>query len=102
MDEAVNELVIAPFKELVEKANTALQNAEDADPEAGEPMQKAAKNLAKEGERALKRIEPLCDKIFQEFGSAFVDALKENGNHCASFFVSTPGSLCAKADPHPR
>jgi hypothetical protein len=42
-------------------------------------MLKAAQSLVKEGERALKRIEPLCRKHLDEYGSNFLDALKENG-----------------------
>ena len=78
MEEAVNDLVVAPFRDLVEKASTALKNAGADDGTDTEPMQKAAKSLMKEGERGLKRIEPLCRSHAQEFGSAFVRALKED------------------------
>jgi len=76
MDAAVRDLVVAPFADIADKGKTAVDNAKKADDPA---MLKAAQALAKEGERALKRIEPLCKKHLDEFGSGFVDALKENG-----------------------
>ena len=42
-------------------------------------MIKSAKALVREGERALKKLEPLCKKHFEEYSSNFIDALKENG-----------------------
>ncbi|KAM0431849.1 hypothetical protein ACHAPT_005101 [Fusarium lateritium] len=69
----VADLVVTPFREIVDKGRTALENAGD-----NKPMLKAAQSLVKEGERALKRIEPLCRKLLDEYGSNFVDALKEN------------------------
>ncbi|PNY28775.1 Uncharacterized protein TCAP_01320, partial [Tolypocladium capitatum] len=71
--DVVAELVIAPFLDIVEKGRTAVDNAGDS-----QHMLKAAQALVKEGERALKRIEPLCKKHLDEYGSGFVDALKEN------------------------
>lgn len=67
-------LVITPFQEVVEKGKTAVENAGDS-----QPMAKAALSLVKEGERALKKIEPLCKKYVAEFGVNFRDALRENG-----------------------
>ncbi|KAH7017360.1 hypothetical protein EDB80DRAFT_282552 [Ilyonectria destructans] len=69
----VNDLVVTPFRDMVEKGRAAVENAGD-----DKPMLKAAQALVKEGERALKRIEPLCRKHLDEYGSNFVDALKEN------------------------
>ncbi|KAM5348209.1 hypothetical protein ACJ41O_008033 [Fusarium nematophilum] len=69
----VADLVVTPFRDIVEKGRTAVANAGD-----GQPMLKAAQTLVKEGERALKRIEPLCRKHLDEYGSNFLDALKEN------------------------
>ncbi|POR31906.1 Uncharacterized protein TPAR_07881 [Tolypocladium paradoxum] len=71
--DVVTDLVIAPFRDIVEKGKTAADNAGDS-----QPMLKAAQALVKEGERALKRIEPLCEKRLDEYGSNFADALKEN------------------------
>ncbi|KFA75805.1 hypothetical protein S40288_07786 [Stachybotrys chartarum IBT 40288] len=74
MDEAA-ELVIAPFRDIVEKGKQAVENAGD-----NEAMLKAAQSLVREGERALKKIEPLCKKQAEEYRSNFVLALKENEN----------------------
>lgn len=70
----IADLVVTPFRDIVEKGQTAVENAGDT-----QPMLKAAQSLVKEGERALKRIEPLCRKQLEEYGSNFLDALKENG-----------------------
>ncbi|KAF5607840.1 hypothetical protein FPANT_683 [Fusarium pseudoanthophilum] len=69
----VADLVIAPFRDIVEKGREATQNAGD-----DKTMLKASQSLTKEGERALKKIEPLCRKHLDEYGSNFLDALKEN------------------------
>lgn len=71
--EAVSELVLAPFREIVTKSSAARQNAQD-----NEQMQKAAAGLAKDGEKALKTLEPLCQKNVEEYGVIFVNAVKEN------------------------
>lgn len=73
-------LVLAPFRDTVEKAKTALENAEAAgdDGDAARAMQRAAKGLLSKSERALKKIEPLCDRFLQEYGTNFVDAVKES------------------------
>jgi hypothetical protein len=78
MEEA-QRLVLAPFEEIVEKGKNALENAGDGDSAESKQMQKAAKNLVREGERALAKIAPLCKSRLDEFGSVFVDALKEHG-----------------------
>ncbi|KAF3005442.1 hypothetical protein E8E14_004372 [Neopestalotiopsis sp. 37M] len=80
MADEIERLVLSPFREIVEKANLAVDNAdaaEDDEPSAA-PMRKAAQALAKEGERALKKIEPLCNKNYDEYASSFVDAMKEH------------------------
>ncbi|EON97619.1 putative sh3 domain-containing protein [Phaeoacremonium minimum UCRPA7] len=76
MDEAIGDLVLGPFREIVTQGNTAIENAREA---GNEQMLKAAQALVKEGERALKKIEPLCRKTFDEFAANFVNALKDNG-----------------------
>ncbi|KAI1779613.1 hypothetical protein F4818DRAFT_399953 [Hypoxylon cercidicola] len=78
MADEVERLAIAPFREIVEKGNAAIGNAPDADEETSPLMLKAAQNLVREGERAMKRIEPLCVKNYEEYGVNFVDAIKEN------------------------
>lgn len=77
MDDVV-ELVVAPFQDIVEKGRTAIENSGDS-----QPMLKASRALVKEGERALKKIEPLCRKNLDDYGSNFLDALKENGKPSA-------------------
>ncbi|KAI1381910.1 hypothetical protein F4677DRAFT_439716 [Hypoxylon crocopeplum] len=78
MTDEVERLAIAPFREIVEKGNIAIGNAANADEETSPLMLKVAQSLVREGERALKRIEPLCTKNFDEYGVNFVDAIKEN------------------------
>ncbi|KAF4457013.1 hypothetical protein F53441_1028 [Fusarium austroafricanum] len=84
----VTDLVIAPFRDIVDKGREAVENAGD-----DKVMLKASQSLIKEGERALKKIEPLCRKHLDEYGSNFLDALKENGktlfHHLALLFSST-------------
>lgn len=83
--DSVDDLVLTPFKEIVEKAATAVGNAGDY-----AEMLRASQALLKEGQRALKRIEPMCRKHFEEYGSAFTDALKENGKGIDSGALSRP------------
>lgn len=87
MADEIERLVLSPFREIVEKANTAVENAEAADDESSGPMRKAAQALAKEGERALKKIVPLCDKNYEDYAANFVDAMKEHGE---SFLLRSP------------
>ncbi|KAK3352973.1 hypothetical protein B0T25DRAFT_453373 [Lasiosphaeria hispida] len=75
MDDDVQNLVLAPFRDVVEKGKTAVDNAKDA---GLQPMQKAAQNLVNNAERALKKIEPVCRRQLEEYGPSFIDALKEN------------------------
>ncbi|KAI0593852.1 hypothetical protein F4775DRAFT_607034 [Biscogniauxia sp. FL1348] len=78
MDDEVERLMLAPFREIVEKSNAAIENAGAADETSAALMLRAAQSLMKEGERALKRLEPLCIKNYEEYGSNFIDAIKEN------------------------
>ncbi|KAK7748448.1 hypothetical protein SLS62_008604 [Diatrype stigma] len=78
MADEAERLVIAPFREIVEKGSAALQNAQDVEEDKAADMVKAAQSLLKEGERALKRIEPLCSKNYSEYGVNFIDAVKEH------------------------
>ena len=72
MDE-LNELILSPFKELVDRGKETVENAEGS-----EDMAKAGKNLAREGERAVSRLEPVCTNKFNEYQPAFVASLKSN------------------------
>ncbi|KAJ2986704.1 hypothetical protein NUW58_g4899 [Xylaria curta] len=78
MAEEVERLVLAPFREIVEKGKTTIENVESAGDQAPAPMLKAAQNLVKEGEKALKKIEPVSTANHEEYGSNFVNAIKEN------------------------
>ena len=85
----VADLVLTPFRDIVDKGKLAVVNAGD------EPsMLKAAQGLVKEGERGLKRIEPICKKLLDEYGANFVNALKDNGK-CLPVTLLL---LCALAD----
>ncbi|RYO77950.1 hypothetical protein DL766_006204 [Monosporascus sp. MC13-8B] len=78
MADEAERLVTAPFREIVEKGNVALENAQNAEDEKAASMLKAAQSLVKEGDRALKRIEPLCTNNYSEYGTNFIDAVKEH------------------------
>jgi hypothetical protein len=73
--EDVVDFLLTPFSEIVSKAKDAADNAGDDDPE----MRKAAESLFREGQRALHRLEPLCKKVCNQHGTAFVKAIKTNG-----------------------
>jgi hypothetical protein len=70
----MDDLVITPFRDIVVKGRSAVENAGD-----NRPMAKAAQSLIEEGERALKKIDPLCHTYLDKYGFNFVEALKENG-----------------------
>ncbi|KAI0404343.1 hypothetical protein F4802DRAFT_252251 [Xylaria palmicola] len=78
MAEEVERLVLSQFREIVEKGKTAIENVESAGDQAPAPMLKAAQNLVKEGEKALKKIEPVSTANYEEYGSNLVNAIKEN------------------------
>ena len=73
MDE-IDDFVLSPFREIVAVGKTTVENATDSD-----RMAKTGQNLVKEGERALKRLEPLCAKNLNDYGNEFMSTLKENG-----------------------
>lgn len=80
MMDIVDELVIQPFREVVEKGKQAVANAnanENAR-DCRQDMIKEAERLVKVGERGLSRIETSCRKLHNEYGNAFIIALKEN------------------------
>lgn len=76
MDRTVDDLVLAPFRDVVAHGEAATNNAEDR---GDDEMFRAAQNLVKEGERALRKLEPVCRKYHDENGTDFVDALMDNG-----------------------
>ncbi|KAI0834335.1 hypothetical protein F5Y06DRAFT_157635 [Hypoxylon sp. FL0890] len=89
----VEELVIQPFREVVERAKEAVANAEaapgsggagdedDTDPSNRQDMTgmlKAARSLAREGERALQRLLPLWKERVDKYGDAFTETMRQN------------------------
>lgn len=83
MNRAVEDVVLAPFRDIFSHGKAAISNAEDI---GDEEMSRAAGVLVKEGERALKRLEPVCQKLYDDYGSNFVDALMDNGiRHLSPF-----------------
>ncbi|EHK43264.1 hypothetical protein TRIATDRAFT_172578, partial [Trichoderma atroviride IMI 206040] len=78
----IADLVLTPFRDIVEKGRTAVQNAGDT-----QPMLKASQALLKEGERALKKIEPLCKKQFDDYGPNFIAALRDDDDFDAAKFT---------------
>lgn len=78
----VEELILAPFREVVERGEESARNAHDAqddDPETSREMAKSASMIAKEGQRALKRLQPLWNNQFEKHGDVFKDTIAENG-----------------------
>ncbi|KAJ3577697.1 hypothetical protein NPX13_g2867 [Xylaria arbuscula] len=78
MAEEVETLVLAQFREIVEKGKTAIENVESAGDEGPASMLKAAQSLVDSGEKALKKLEPVSTANYEEYGSHFVNALKES------------------------
>lgn len=73
---AAIDLFLTPLRDIIEKGNIAAQNAYESENPA---MHDAALGLVREGERAMRRIEPLCEKLVQQYGLAAVTAIKEHG-----------------------
>ncbi|KAI1434528.1 hypothetical protein GGR50DRAFT_662114 [Xylaria sp. CBS 124048] len=80
MAEEVEQLLLAPFRDIVCKGEIAIQNAEEAGGLAPARMVKDARNLVKEGERALTNLVPLSTINYEEYGTNFIDAVKENND----------------------
>lgn len=80
-------LILGPFRDVVERGKEAVANAENADHdnlELSKLMLKASQAVIREGERALKRIQPLWDGQVEKYGEAFKNGLSQNG------ILSTP------------
>ncbi|CAN8104787.1 unnamed protein product [Discula destructiva] len=74
-------LILGPFREVVERGSEAVANAQDVDDEDSESaklMRKAALAVTKEGERALKRLQPLWNSQVEKYGDAFTNALGQD------------------------
>lgn len=81
MDESIRDLILAPFRDLVAQGRIACGNADVAN---NDDMRTMAQSLVREGERALKRLEPLCQKKYSDFGAVFMNALKDDGKNSFS------------------
>ena len=80
----IEELILAPFREVVDRGKDAVTNAEaavedDTDDETAKRMAKAGKAIVREGERALKRLQPLWDGQVEKYGDMFKTAMSKNG-----------------------
>ncbi|KAI1075552.1 hypothetical protein F5B20DRAFT_559361 [Whalleya microplaca] len=78
---SVEELVLEPFREVMERGNEAVANAEairDVDPDASKQMLRSARSLAREGERALQKVPPIWKSQVDKLGGAFIEAIRQN------------------------
>jgi len=81
----MDELIIAPLREVVDRGKEAVANAEAADDrgddadDTAKRMAKAGKAVVREGERALKRLQPLWDDQVEKYGDRFKAAVAKNG-----------------------
>jgi hypothetical protein len=78
----VEDAIIHPFLELVERGKEAVTNAEAArlvNPDLSEVMLKSARAAIREGERALQRVQPLVLGHLERYGDCFRDAIRDHG-----------------------
>lgn len=74
------------FREVVERGNETVASTENSDSngkvdsETMAEISKAGRALVREGERALKRLQPLWDGQVEKYGEAFKDALLQLDN----------------------
>ena len=80
MDEEIDFYLLSSFNETVEKAQAAIDTAQDAD---NTDMLKAAQGLLKEGERARKAIDTIARRQLALYGQNFIDAIKDHGKQRA-------------------
>lgn len=77
------DLLIQPFRDVVALANTAVSNAAaiaNHDIDKAECMTKAARALAREGERGLNKVQTIWNSQLRIHGDAFRDMLLQQGN----------------------
>ena len=72
--EAAENLVLAPFRGIVDQGKRATANAHDSI-----AMLHALQSLVTEVEISLGLLEALCGKLIAAYGANFDDALKEHG-----------------------
>lgn len=83
-------LILGPFKEVIERGKEAVANAGgagDEDVEHSKLMLKAAQGVVREGERALKRLQPLWDSQVEKYGEAFKTGVSQNGIFLPPFYL---------------
>ena len=91
----VEELFIQPFREIVDRGRQAVEYADDDDdPERAKVLAKAGQSIVKEGERALKKIQPLWDKQVSEHGDTFREAIRKNGMFLILYSFLLPTHSC--------
>jgi hypothetical protein len=80
---AVNaeDLLIQPFKDVVALAATAAANAtaSTSDSVKAEQMLQSAKSLAREGDRALRKVQTLWETQVATHGDAFRERILKQG-----------------------
>ncbi|OHE99506.1 hypothetical protein CORC01_05306 [Colletotrichum orchidophilum] len=79
----VEELILYPFREVVERGEESAKNAHEAheeEPELAREMAKSASAITKEGQRALKRLQPLWDSQIEKHGDNFKDTIADNND----------------------
>ena len=100
----VEDLFIRPFRDVVALGTAAAANAAlgaDGEPESSERMGKAAQSLVKEGERALKKLQPIWDAQVEKYGQAFRDAIMLQGRQfIANHHLVHPGSTAMLSNCH--
>ena len=75
------ELIVRPFREVVGRGNEAITNADDADDDDSieqsvrDNLVRCGHSLVREGERALKRLQPVWDGQVEKYGDAFKEAM---------------------------
>ncbi|EFX05603.1 hypothetical protein CMQ_3672 [Grosmannia clavigera kw1407] len=77
-----DELIFRPFREVAERGNEAVANIGEAGDDlngdaagANSLLAKAGRALVKEGERAMKRLQPVWDGQAEKYGNAFKEAM---------------------------
>ena len=82
------ELILRPFRDVVDRGTDAITHAEaaaaadvdkDADASLSERMLKASRAVVREGERAVKKIQPIWDGQVEKYGDSFKEAMMEQG-----------------------
>ena len=76
-----DELFLRPFKEVIERGAEAVANAESGidDADLAERLAKAGRAVVREGERALKRLQPAWESQVEKYGDAFKEAMMQQG-----------------------